>query len=183
MWWHCGIAALALAFRGRPRAVPALLSLAWCWVGYAFYIALYANLNWAAWWVGAIFIGQGVLLLACSLRPGRAQLRSARDPVGCGIAVFGLAVWPLLGPVMGSPWAGAEVFGVAPAPTVVVTLGLLTALPRYRLLLLPVPLLWSIVVAVPTAMVLNDPDGYAAGAVAVLVAVVLALRAVRGSSC
>lgn len=175
-----GIAALVLACSGRPRAVPALLAVAWIWIGYAFYIDLYANLNWAAWWVGAIFMGQGFLLLACSLL--QTGLHGARDPLGCGIAAVGLCLWPLLAPLTGSPWAGAEVFGIAPGPTVVVTLGLLMALPRWRVLLLAVPLLWSVVVAVPTAIVLNDPDGYAAGAVALLVIAVLVIRAIRGRS-
>lgn len=177
-----GIAALFLACSGRPRAVPALLALAWFWAGYAFYIDLYAHLNWAAWWVGVVFIGQAIVLLACSLGQRRAQGRTAPNPVGCGIAAFGLFVWPLLGPLMGRPWAGIELFGIAPAPTVVVTLGLLLTLPRYRLLVLPVPLLWSFVVAVPTAMALNDPDGYAAGAIAVLVVAAWVTRAVRGRS-
>ncbi len=175
-----GVAALVLACSGRPRAVPALLAVAWISAGYAFYIGLYANLNWAAWWLGVIFVGQGILLLACILRQAGERRGAALNRMGWGIAAFGLLVWPLLAPLMGRTWSGIEVFGLAPGPTVVVSLGLIMTLPRFRVLLLPVPLLWSVVVAVPTAMVLNDPDGYAAGAVALLVLALSAIRAVRG---
>ena len=53
--------------------------------------------------------------------------------------------YPLLAPLFGRPWHGAEFFGIAPDPTAIATLGfLLMARGRSTLLLYPIPLLWCL---------------------------------------
>ena len=67
------------------------------------------------------------------------------SPASTGFALFALALLaqPLLGPAIGRSWAGIELFGTTPDPTVVATLGLLlTVADRVPWGLLVVPVLW-----------------------------------------
>ena len=85
----------------------------------------------------------------CSSRSPAAQAFSpsteGTSPSGSGLllAAIGVVAYPLLPPLFGRPWTSAEVFGIAPDPTAIATLGvLLMARGRHVLLLLPIPLLW-----------------------------------------
>lgn len=58
-----------------------------------------------------------------------------------GMFVFALIVQPAMGALSGRPWLQAEVFGVAPDPTVVATLGVLMLATRrspWLLLIIPI---------------------------------------------
>ena len=56
--------------------------------------------------------------------------------------VYALAIHPLIAPLSGRPWTQAEIFGLAPDPTVIATLGVLVAAARPNWHLLVLPLLW-----------------------------------------
>lgn len=117
----------------RPRpwlARGGLLALAagWGWVGWDFMATRFAPVNWPAAPVAWAFGAQAA---------GLALWAAMRTPVfapppwrGAGLAMVaaGALLLPLLAPLAGRPWAQAEVFGLAPAPTVVVTLGVLLVL-------------------------------------------------------
>ncbi|MGE5600184.1 MAG: DUF6064 family protein, partial [Pseudomonadota bacterium] len=62
--------------------------------------------------------------------------------VGAGVLAFALVLQPAVGLLAGRRWTQAELFGVAPDPTVVATLGILLAATGLRATLLVVPLLW-----------------------------------------
>ena len=55
---------------------------------------------------------------------------------------YALALHPLIAPLSGRPWTQAEVFGLAPDPTVIATLGVIVAATRPNWPLLVLPLLW-----------------------------------------
>ena len=63
------------------------------------------------------------------------------------ISVFALIGYPLLTQGAGRGWKGAEYFGMAPDPTICLCYGLalMAARPRWALLLLPIPLVWTFV--------------------------------------
>jgi hypothetical protein len=112
----------ALAFRWIALA----LSAAWLWVGWAFLWERYATINWAAKYVALAFVMQALLLAGMALRPGQPVPQPGVAARGLGglFAAAGL-VYPLLGLALGRPWVQAEVFGMAPEPTALFTLGLL----------------------------------------------------------
>jgi len=158
--WPLQLATLALALaigwcarRGDGRAAAALLGLAWLWVAWAYQAQRYATINTAAPWFAAAFALQGMLLAGA----GRLSLQ----PGGAGLAAIGTVSvgWPLLGPLSGRPWTQAEVFGIAPDPTVALTLVLLAFAPRGHALLWPVPLLWC-AVSGATLWTLHAPDAW-----------------------
>jgi hypothetical protein len=63
--------------------------------------------------------------------------------VGVALFLMGLLLYPALAAIFGRTWKQAEVFGIAPDPTVIATVGLLLLTNgRFRWALLPVPLLW-----------------------------------------
>jgi hypothetical protein len=87
----------------------------------AFLWKRYATINWAATYFAWMFAIEAVLLVRLTFRP-RSDLAGR---LGIGVFVFSLAVYPLLAPLLGRGWRQSEIFGVAPDPTVLATLGLL----------------------------------------------------------
>ena len=145
-----GLAALWLVAT-RPahgfRWIALGLSAAWLWVGWAFLWERYATINWPAQYVALAFAAQAALLLAAGVvcRPASRPPGATKRGFGELLAVAGL-VYPLVGLAAGRPWVQAEVFGMAPEPTALFTLGLLLlggqpASRAGRVLLFPIPLL------------------------------------------
>jgi hypothetical protein len=135
---------LALRQPAAGRLVCAILAIVWALVGWSFVWSRYAGINWAAAYLAPLFAAQSLLLLGAALRPMRPRWAPSAPVTAIGILLAGLALaYPLLAPLGGRPWASAEIFGVAPDPTAIGTLGLvlLLAAPRW---LLPVPILWCL---------------------------------------
>ena len=131
----------------RDRVVFVLLALAWAWVAWDFLHRRFATINWAADYAALLFALQAVALLWVGVsRGGRVRRRklSPTDPVAILLIVLGVIVYPLLAPMLGRPWVQAEVFGVAPDPTVITTLGFLLLAEPPRRLLIVVPVLWCL---------------------------------------
>lgn len=164
-----GLLALWLAWRGRGRPVAGVVAACWAFVGYTFHIELYANLNWAARWFGWAFIAQAVVVLVVGLL-GRLDAEPS-DPlgvpewVGLAVGVVAIALFPLLAPLAGRPWTGVEVFGVAPDPTVIATLGLVLLGGRTRWALWVIPLVWA-AISGATAIAMDAPIGLVTPALA-----------------
>lgn len=125
----------------RTRRVATLIvALAWAWVAWAYHLERYADINTAGPYFAAAFLLQAVLL-------GFVGLRSADTaptrPRGLALGLIGLSVfaYPLLALVSGASWRQAEVFGIAPDPTVVATLGVLLAWRAHWIAWL-IPLAW-----------------------------------------
>jgi Family of unknown function (DUF6064) len=164
------------------RAACALLAASWLWVAWAFHAQRYAQINWAAISFAAAFAAEGALLLLRSAIGVRARMHDRADPkrvVGFGLLWFALVVQPLLGPLVGRPWQQIEVFGLAPDPTALFTLGLLLLLQPNQdcsdawtmralaWVLWPIPLAWCLASAA-TLWTLSAPDAWLMPCAAVL---------------
>jgi hypothetical protein len=69
-----------------------------------------------------------------------------RQRAGLGLFLFALLLFPLIGPLLGRNWTQAELFGMAPDPTALATLGVLLAINlRHAGWLFPVPVAWCLV--------------------------------------
>ena len=179
-----GLAVLLLARRpggSRGRWIAALLAACWLWVAIAFHANRYATINWAAvdfaWGFGveaALLLWTGVLRGRRLFGPGKGPL----DRAALGIFLFALAAQPFLGPLCGRPWRQAEIFGVAPDPTAVATLGvLLLAAGRVRWELLAIPAIWC-AVSGATLLAMKAPDFWVTP-LSALLAVTLAVAKAR----
>ena len=186
-WWPLQMVALALGLSvlglcrrggsGAGRAIAVMLAAAWLWVAWAFHGQRYASINLAAEHFAWGFALQALMVLWLGGVRGRFALASAtrmQQSLGAGLFGFALLVFPLIGPLQGRSWTQAEVFGMAPDPTALATLGwLLFAGARPLWLLFPVPVLWCLISGA-TLWTMGSPD-FAVVPVAALLAVIFAV--------
>jgi hypothetical protein len=174
-----GVAILVLLLREvawRGRAIAAALAACWLWVAWAYFLKRYETINWAAEYFAAGFAVEALLLVWSGILRDRLRFRPSSDFIalaGLCIFLFALFVHPLIGPLAGRAWLQVELFGVAPDPTVVATLGVLLAAQRTRWELLVIPLLWC-AISGATLWTMESPD-------AVVMPVAAALAIVLGS--
>jgi uncharacterized protein DUF6064 len=130
----------------RSRLITAVLALCWLWVAWAFHFKRYATINWTAHYAAVAFAIEASALLWVGVIRGRLIYAPGRDLqswAGLLLLLFALAVHPLVGILAGREWSQAEIFGLAPDPTVVGTLGLLLlSRDRSRFALMLIPFVW-----------------------------------------
>lgn len=150
-------------------------------VAAAFHAGPHAAINLAAPYFAGVFAAQGLALLAAAwVLPARSG-GAAR--VGLGLLSGATLVYPLLAPLSGRPLVQAEVFALAPDPTMLAALAVSVLLVcgghgvrRARLagaVLSLVPLAWC-ALAGATAWVLGAPDWWLMPSAAALAAAALA---------
>lgn len=164
--------------RFRPGLLIAVpLAACWALVGVGFLGHSYASINWAAERLVPLFLLQSALILLAGARFGGGTPNGISAVLGFGLLAYALVGHPLLAPLAGRPVSAAEVFGLAPDPTVIGTLGLLmiahSSLNRRTALLslaLVIPILWCGV----SWITLDTMDAWEswAPAVAALIAVI-----------
>ncbi len=179
-----GVAILERSLRGGTRAgraIAALLAAGWLWVAIAFHAARYATLNTAAPVFAWIFAIEAALLLWIGVVRGRllfGRPETAWEWCGFVLFVFALAVLPFAALLCGRGLRAAEIFGLAPDPTAVGTLGLLLmskSRPRWPLMIIPT--IWCVATGAILS-VLKTPDFW----IAPLAAVIGVTAAVAGRS-
>lgn len=177
--WPAQIAALGLgaaivgflrpgAGPRRGRFIVGILAAGWLWTAIAFHATRYATIHRGAVYFACAFGLEALLLVWAGVLRGR--LTFERRGAGLAIFLFALLVSPLIGTLFGRGWRQAEVFGIAPDPTAIGTLGiLLLTAGRARWELTVIPVLWC-AFSGATLLAMGTPAGWvmvAAGAVAV----------------
>jgi hypothetical protein len=159
-----GLTVLALLGRPTPslsRIISAILAACWLWVGWAYLFTRYSSINWVATYFAAAFAVEALLLIVIGAAGGWLQLRSDVRWVnwtGTGLFFFALVIEPLVGPLVGRSWSQAEIFGIAPNPTVVATLGVLILASNWsKWVLMVIPIMWYLVSGA-TAWVMKSAD-------------------------
>ncbi len=173
----------------RPTHSPArwmalALAIVWAFVGWSFLWSRYAAINWAMAYVAPAFALQAALLLTVGTISNGLVLEQ-RDAVGSAglfLAVIGIVAYPLLPPLFGRPWSGTEVFGIAPDPTAIATLGFcLAGNGRLVSILVPIPLIWCLFSGL-TLLAMDEAQAYVPLLAAAIVILALILRAMGGSA-
>ena len=111
-----------------------------------------------------VFVGEGLLVLWLGTVRGRlafALERGVAGMIGIALYVYALALHPLIAFVAGRPLQAAEVVGIAPDPTAIATLGLLTLAPRRAgtVLLIILPIIWCLASAL-TLRTMGASEGW-----------------------
>lgn len=171
--WPGQIAALLLGLAilarlQRPsarqgRILSGVVAVLWAWIAWAFLWKRYATINWPATYFAGGFAIEVLLVAWIGVLRAQLSFWLRRDPVGVlGIAllVVAVAVYPSLALLVGRPWQQAEVFGIAPDPTVLGSLGLLLlASGRPHWGLLAVPILWCLISGA-TLLAMGSPQAW-----------------------
>ena len=185
-WWPLhllalvlGVAMLVLTRHGdvrAGRAIAAILALSWLWVAWGFLWQRYASINLAAGYFAWAFAAQGLLLIWVGVVRARwvPTTTAIQFRAGLGLLLFALFALPVLGLLFGRSWLQAEVFGMAPDPTALATLGvLLMAGGRGSYALYPIPVVWCLITGA-TLWTMEAPD-FAIMPIAALLAVGVAI--------
>ena len=183
------VGGLAVAFfilrpsRRGSRAAAAILAALWLWVAIAFHARRYATINWAAMSFAWAFGLEAALLFWTGVFRGRLVLQAwpgAARRAGFWVFVFALVIYPLIGPLLGRDWRAAEIFGLAPDPTAVGTLGVLArATGRGRWELIVVPAVWC-AIAGATLLAMEAAE-FLVPPLAAVLAIILSFRRPRSS--
>ena len=161
------------------RIISAMLAGFWLWSGLVYYGLFFAEIDFSAPVFAGFFVLQAALLVWSGVI--RADLdfhieRGTRSTVGLILAAFGLAGYTLITCLSGQNAQEVQMFAIAPAPTVIFTLGvLLLAMPRTPWFLTVIPLAWT-AVAGTIAWFLKMPEDYCAAAAGILYIVVIAWK-------
>ena len=161
-----GLGILAVFLTLRPLAAGgriafAVLAAFWLWNGIAYHLMHFLQINFAALGFAVLFTLQGTLFAAIAIG-GRRSFRFRGHVLawsGLFFCLFALVAYPLLGWLAGHGWPRAAAFGVAPAPTVIFTFGMLLMLEgRAPLYLAVIPLLWSLSAGSAAVLLLGIPE-------------------------
>jgi hypothetical protein len=169
----------------QGSVVTVILAAGWLWTAWAYLLEHYNTINWAAGYLAIGFVIEAVLLIWTGFVRNRLSFHPYRDWVGrtgVGLFVFALMVQPLIGPLVGRAWMQVEIFGVAPDPTVLATLGILLAVgkrPPWGLMI--IPLIWC-ALSGATLWTMDSPDAWVmpVAALCVLGLAVYRVLSVRG---
>jgi hypothetical protein len=149
--WGVALAVLLLAPVGRTwatRIVAGSMALFWIFQGVVYHWLFFTGINPAASVFGALFVIAGAVFAWEGLVTGRLRLCVAHGARRWGAALligYSVVVYPALALVL-HPYPQTPLFGVAPCPTTIFTLGvLLTARHPVPLGIAAIPLLWALV--------------------------------------
>ena len=159
------IIALLMVFRKSEysnRVISFTLAFLWLWIGIVFGILVFgpfptvlAGIEMSGSWYlfGSIFVIHGIIMLyfgvikdttSYSWKPG------SRHFIGLFIIVFGLVIYPFVGVLTGRVFPEYPVFGIAPCPVTLFTIGLLLwSDKKPSLPLMAIPIFWALMGIAP----------------------------------
>jgi len=147
----------------RTRMAWLILALLWAWTGWAFVGRRYAAINWAAVYVLPLFAIQMLVLLRAAWIARGGEVRESRavpQRVGLALLVAAIALYPGIAILAGRDWRQAEVFGLAPDPTAIGTLGAALLAPGGALRsLMIVPVVWCVLGGL-TLWAMESPEAW-----------------------
>jgi hypothetical protein len=130
------------------KVVNYVLSFFWLWIGIVYHIIFFSTINTAAYFLGILFIIQGVLFTIWGVLKNSLSFEyknSTTNNVGIILLLYALIIYPVLGYQLGRVYPYSPTFGL-PCPTTIFTCGiLLFANTRVPVFLLIIPLIWSII--------------------------------------
>jgi hypothetical protein len=166
LFFAAGLVAIGLLLFRPPwadRANSAILAAFWLTMAIGYHWTFFAPVNPAAYVFGGIFLLQAGLFVAEGLVRNRIHYGGASGIsawIAALLIAYGVAIYPLICLLVTHPYPTTPLFGIAPCPTTLYTIGFLI-LARYPkpLLLAFIPLAWS-VVGGSAAILLGVPEDW-----------------------
>jgi Family of unknown function (DUF6064) len=129
-------------------SIGVILAFFWFWMGIVYHILFFAVINPAAYLFGSLFILQGLLFIYYVVIRKAVVFQFHKDSrgwVGGLLMLYALVIYPVLGYTQGHSWPNTPTFGL-PCPTTIFTFGLLLwTEKRIPLMLVVIPLIWSVI--------------------------------------
>lgn len=147
------ISVLAIYYAIKPtsksnKIISAILSFFWIWIGIVYNFIFFTVINKAAYLFGTLFILQGILFAILGVFQNKLSFAFRFDKYGItGITLiaYALIVYPVFGFFLGHNYPYSPTFGL-PCPTTIFTLGLLLMCnKKCPVIILIIPLIWSII--------------------------------------
>jgi hypothetical protein len=164
------------------KVILAVLAVLWALNGVGYHFLFFAEINPLAKVFAAFFVLQSILFATSVMVPNdlRFEIRSnLRSAAGLAIIVYALLFYELLGYRAGHGLMAGPLFGVAPCPTTIFTIGmLLLARGRVVVRLSIIPILWSLI-GLPAAAQLGVLEDFGLTAAALVLVITLALETRR----
>ena len=130
------------------KIISIVLSFFWIWIGIVYQLIYFSSINSAAYAFGVLFLVQGSLFAYYGILKGSLSFsyeRNALNIIGIIFLLYALIVYPVLNYLLGHPYPYAPTFGL-PCPTTIFTFGiLLFSDKKISVILLIIPLIWSII--------------------------------------
>jgi hypothetical protein len=160
-----GVVVVYLAARksgNSSRVISTILSFLWIWSGVVFFVIYYGPMDVeflglvmpGVWYLGGLlFFIQGVLFLVFGVVRSSLSFKLGGDwfsLVGALIIVYGMVIYPLVGFLSGYAYPRYPVFGIAPCPLTIFTLGLLQWFDRkLPIVVTLIPFIWGLMGIMP----------------------------------
>ena len=130
------------------KIVSITLSFFWLWIGVVYHLIFFSAINPAAYIFGALFIIQALLFMIWGVFKKNLSFeykKTTNNVLGVVFLLYALIIYPLLGYQLGHVYPYSPTFGL-PCPTTIFTFGLLLfSNKRVPVLLLVIPLIWSVI--------------------------------------
>jgi len=146
-----GIVAVGLAIKKSEfsdKAILLILSFFWFWTGIVYHILFFSSINPLAYAFGVLCIVEAGLLLYFGVIKKQVEFGLTQNiytSIGLLLIAYALIIYPLIGTYLGHGYPRLPTFGL-PCPTTIFTFGIfLMADKKFPLLLLVIPLIWSII--------------------------------------
>ncbi|MFN0195056.1 MAG: DUF6064 family protein [Aestuariivirga sp.] len=180
-----GLLAFAALWLKRLRGsclIPAVLAILWVRNGIGYHFLYFSTINPLAPGFAAFFVLQAILFAASATRANCIVFTVAprlRSGAGLALLLYALLIYPVLGILAGHGLMAGPMFGVAPCPTTIFTIGLLLlARGSWVPWLSIIPFLWSLV-GLAAALQLGIPEDLGLPAAGLLLLIALATGSYR----
>jgi Family of unknown function (DUF6064) len=171
------LAVIALWLRGglAKQVILAVLAILWAVNGIGYHFLFFSEINPVAKGFAGFFVLQSILFAASIFIANdlRFQVRANfRSAAGLSLIVYALLIYELLGYWAGHGMMAGPLFGVAPCPTTIFTIGmLLLARGKGVAWLSVIPIMWSLVgLAAATQLGVSEDFGLSIAAIALVAA-------------
>lgn len=147
-----GLVAVAVVWSRRPiasRLIPSVLAPMWALNGSGYQFLFFATIKLAAKLFAGFFFLKAILFAASAVVANALRfqiVRNFRSIAGATVIIYAMLTYPVLGIWAGHGLMAGPMFGVAPCPTTIFTIGMLMlARGRWVVWLSIIPFLWSLV--------------------------------------
>jgi len=163
------------------RLVLFILAGIWAWNGIVYHFGFFTPINPMGRGFSALFLLQAILFVASAISANDLRFKfrwDLRSTIGLSLILYALLIYEVIGYASGHGLMKGPLFGVAPCPTTIFTIGvLLLANGRWVIWLAIIPIIWSLIGS-SAAGLLGVPEdfGLAVSAGALLIVLVKAKR-------